>query len=216
MNIRSFSYFLKGILSIAAIGSAVLSSSSLSAQTSSSKPEKDDVSYKLSIRDQIEITLFDEADLSDIQRIDGRGQIQLSLIGTTVLSGMTLRDAEDYIESLYIKNRILRNPKATVRILEYAPKEISVLGAVGAPGRLQFPAEVTSMDIIETIAQAGGFTELAKRNAVRVTRNDERGQPVSFTVKCDDIIRGRATRKGKSAKFLIYPGDIIYVSDRFL
>ena len=129
---------------------------------------------------------------------------------------MTLREAEDYIENLYVKNRILRNPKATIRILEYAPKEISVLGAVGAPGRLQFPAEITSMDIIEAIAQAGGFTEIAKKNAVRVTRTDEKGQPMSFTVNCEHMIKGRTTRNGKSTRVLIYPGDIIYVSESIL
>ena len=87
MKTRSFSHLLKNNLSIAAIGIALVWGSNLSAQTTSnSRPEKEDASYKLSVRDQIQISLFDEADLSDTQRIDGQGQKQLSLIRPTVLA----------------------------------------------------------------------------------------------------------------------------------
>lgn len=214
MNTEILSYFFKKTLNITTIGFAIVSGSHLLAQTSESEPAKDDASYKLSIRDQIDMTLYDEPELSNTQRIDGRGQIQIPLIGTTVLAGMTLREAENYIENLYIKNRILKNPKATIRILEYAPKEVSVLGAVALSGRLQFPEEVTSLDIIEVIARAGGFTEIAKTSAVRITRTDDKGQAISFTVDVERMIKGRSIRNGQSKRVPIYPGDIIYISER--
>ncbi|HEX9784211.1 MAG TPA: polysaccharide biosynthesis/export family protein [Opitutaceae bacterium] len=165
-------------------------------------------SYRLNIRDQIELQIFDEPELGTTQRIDGRGQVRVQLIGTVSLVGKTVREAEDFIETLYVERRILRNPMATVRVIEYAAREVNVLGEVGNPGALLFPAEINEMDIVDVIAKAGGFTQLARRNRVEVTRIGSDGKSVVSEVNVDDYIRGRS-RDGN--RFMIRPGDTISV-----
>lgn len=169
--------------------------------------------YQLSIRDQIEISVYGEPDLAVEQRIDGRGQVRIPLLGTTELAGMTVRDAEEYIEKAYIDNRFLRAPMVTVRVADYAPKEVAVLGAVASPGKLVFPIEANSLDIVDVISQMGGFEGIAKSDHVRVTRTGPNGATTDFTVNVERMITGRG-RGEPDNKVEILPGDVIWVPER--
>jgi protein involved in polysaccharide export with SLBB domain len=62
-----------------------------------------------------------------------------------------------------------------------------------------------AMSIVEAISQAGGFTAMARKNAVLVTRV---GQPKKIFVAVDDIGRGKAPN------FFLRPGDTIFVEER--
>ncbi len=169
--------------------------------------------YELSVRDQIEISVYGEPDLSAAQRIDGRGQIRVPLLGTVKLIGMTVRQAEAFIQRSYVDQRILRNPMVTIRVVDYAPKEVSVLGAVATPGKLVFPIEANSLDIVDVISQMGGFTGIAKSNEVRVTRRGPGSQTNEFTVNVEQLITGKGKGSDKS-RVAILPGDVIWVPER--
>ncbi len=168
--------------------------------------------YQLSVRDQVEIQVFGEADLNITQRIDGAGQIRIPLLGNHRVTGLSVREAEDFIENLYVENRILRNPIVTVRVVEYAPREVAILGAVGRPGTQDFPIERNDMDIVEVVARAGGFTGIARSNAVSVTRQEENGRERTYTVDVESMITG--SRRDGTERFKILPGDVIWVRER--
>lgn len=169
--------------------------------------------YQLSIRDQIEFSVYDEPDLEMSQRIDGKGQVRVPLLGTTRIAGMTIRQAEQYLEQAYIEKRLLRNPMVTIRVADYAPKEVAVLGAVASPGKLSFPIEANSLDIVDVVSQMGGFTDMARSDRVRVTRTGQDGRKIDFTVNVEQMITGR---RGKSSdnQIKIHPGDVIWVPTR--
>jgi protein involved in polysaccharide export with SLBB domain len=173
-----------------------------------------DSNYLLTIRDQISISVFDEPDLSVTQRIDGNGQVRLALLGTYRVAGMSIRQAEETIQQAYVRERFLANPMVTITVMDYAPKEISVLGEVNNPGRLSLPIELNSMDIVEVISQVGGFTNLALANSVRVTRRTESGQEIIFTVNVDSLISGRGRRGEPASRVAILPGDVVWVPER--
>lgn len=166
--------------------------------------------YRLSVRDQIEISIFDEPDLAVSQRIDSSGQINLPLVGTTVIAGRTVREAEAYVASLYVEKRILRRPMATVRVIEYAPREVSVTGQVGAPGMVAFPKEQNAVDIIEVLSRAGGLTERANGRDVQVTRIGPDGKLINFSINVDELLN-----RGRGQRISVYPGDVISVPSRF-
>lgn len=163
--------------------------------------------YRLAVRDLIEVTVFDEDDLATSQRIDPDGNIRLRLIGTVLVAGRSVREAEALIQQEYINQRFLRQPMVTIRILEYAPREAMVNGAVHAPQPFVFPPEASAVDIVEVITRCGGFTDQARDNAVRVTRFSEKGRE-TFVVKVRDMLLGRTTDH-----FLVLPGDVVYVDD---
>lgn len=200
-----------GAITLSGWGADAAASTANNAGTDTAAPSTRDLSYQLSIRDQIQVTVFDEPDLSVSARIDGSGEVKVPLLGNLKLAGLTIRDAEDYIQKLYVKDRILRSPSVSIHILDYAVREVTVLGEVRSPGKLSFPAEVNSLDIVDVIAKAGGFTNLAKADKVRVTRKGENDQEINFIVNVESIYKGRGSKNDASQRVPIYPGDIIFV-----
>jgi len=94
----------------------------------------------------------------------------------------------------------------SVFVKEYNSKKIFVLGEVQRPGTFAYTA---SMNIVEAIALAGGFTGSANGNFVIVTRGGPDGdQRIPIPVK-------RIT-EGKAANFNLQPGDIVFVPDSLL
>lgn len=167
--------------------------------------------YRLHTRDYISVEVFDEPDLSREDRITNQGRFRIPLVGNLDLEGLTVREAEAKIREAYIEARILRDPIISIRILEYAPREITVFGAVGRPGKFAFPAEVAEMDIVDVISRVGGFTPLAKQESVRVKRKNEEGETENFTVNVRRMIEGRGDEE---TSFLILPEDLIFVDER--
>jgi polysaccharide export outer membrane protein len=165
--------------------------------------------YRLVVGDLVEVTIFDEPNLSVAQRIDAAGQINLTLVGPVVLAGRTVREAEEFVAGVYVENRILRRPMATVRVLEYALREVSVNGEVNNPGMLAFPKEVGSLDIVELISRSGGLTRRANGRRVQVTRIGPNGEPFVIEVNVDDLIE-----RGRGVRVVILPGDVLYVPAR--
>lgn len=170
-----------------------------------------DGSYILTEQDLISVVVFDEPDLSVSQRIDADGQLRLPLIGTVKISEMTIRLAEEHIERLYYEERILRDPMVTIRVAEYSPKEINILGAIGRPGKMAFPPEVNRMDIVDVIARSGGFSSIAKSHEVRVTRRFDDGEERTFTVNVERMIKGSSHDQDK---FYVLPGDNIWIGEK--
>ena len=170
--------------------------------------------YRLNSRDRIAITVFDEPDLSLQQGIDARGEIKVPMIGVFRVEGMTIREVEKMLEREYVDQKILRVPIVTLDVLAYAPKEVSVLGAVARPGLVVFPPEVEKMDIVEVISMVGDFTPLAKSKDVKVTRTLADGTTTTLRVNVEEMIEGK---KGRVvARVYIYPGDQIFVEEHFL
>lgn len=170
-------------------------------------------SYRILVRDQVELTVFDEPDLATVQRVDGKGQLRVPLLGNVKLSGLSIRDAEDMLERRFVDGEFLKSPMVTVKIVEYAPREVSVLGAVRSPGVIAFPLEVNTMDIVDLISKTGGLAGIARGDSVRVTRLSDSGEEMIFTVNVESLITGRG-RRSESDRFMIFPGDVVYVPDR--
>jgi polysaccharide export outer membrane protein len=69
---------------------------------------------------------------------------------------------------------------------------------------------VSGLSIVDAISQAGGFTPMARKNAVKVTRKPKGdGQPESFTVPVESIANGKAN------DFYLRPGDTVFVPERW-
>ena len=167
--------------------------------------------YRLFSRDTIRLSVQGEPDLTVDRRIDALGEIYVPLLGHVKLSGLTATEAQAVIAKRYVEEEIFVRPEVIVTVLDYTPKEIMVLGQVGKQGKLFLPPEAISMSIVEAITSSGGFTRIAKSDAVRVTRKDERGTEQSQTINVEKMIDGRA---GATEAFLLQPGDVVFVPER--
>lgn len=172
--------------------------------------EKQSPSYRVIIRDQVQMTVYGQDDLTVAQRVDGEGKIRIPLLGNVVVAGKTVRELEEELEAAFVEQEFLRSPMVTVRVVDYAPREITIFGAVKAPGTIVLPLEVNSIDIVEVVSKVGGFTPVAKSNQVRVIRNRGLPNETVEVVNVDTMITGQS--RGRQEQVQIYPGDLIQVN----
>lgn len=85
-------------------------------------------------------------------------------------------------------------------------EKISVLGSVQRPGSYDFRPGLTAVD---AIASAGGFTEFANRNGVKVIRMTKGSRRKTFNVPVGDILN----RGDKSRDLMLEEGDTVSVSE---
>lgn len=176
--------------------------------------QKKNYVHTLQLGDRVRIAVYQEEDLLANPRIDARGRVNLPLVGEVVIGGLTLAKAQQVIEDAYKDGRFLRNPQVTITVEEYAPREVSIQGAIRNAGRYVLPVEST-FTVVELVTKAGGFTDIAKGTAVTITRVAPDGSKQVFTVDVESLIRGR--RSGRSSEdILLQPGDIVYVPESLI
>ena len=173
---------------------------------------KNDVSsdYVLQPSDLIRVLVFQEPDLEREVRITQEHSITLPLIGRVSVKGLTVRQAEESIRSLYDKDYLV-NPQINLTVLEYVETTVQVVGSVNNPGVVRFLPE-QKLTLMEAIARAGGHSRLADLRKVRLTRTTSEGQSENFTVKVDELVNG--TSSGE--QWVLIKGVVIYVPERIL
>ena len=152
--------------------------------------------------DLIEVSMFENPDLSGRYRVDEMGDITIPLIGRVHVAGMTADEAAATIEKFYVEGEILlpANSHATVFIAEYATQGITINGEVKAPG--VYPA-LGVHKLNDLIAAAGGITQLAASHVV-ITHKDDPGNPTTVEYNPEAL-------KPIIPDVQIFPGDSILV-----
>jgi polysaccharide export outer membrane protein len=157
---------------------------------------------KISYGDLLEVTMFDNADLSGRFRVDERGEIVISLIGRIHVEGITAGEAASAIETRYVEAQILQPAEshASVFIVEYATQGITVNGEVKAPG--VYPALGIRM-LNDVISAAGGVTAAASSKVIITHKNNsENATTVEYSPEAITPIIPQVQ---------IFPGDTVMV-----
>jgi polysaccharide export outer membrane protein len=153
--------------------------------------------------DIFDVRVFDEEKLSGTYQVAPDGSIKFPLIERITVSGMTPSQIEEEL-TRRLADGYLQHPQVSVMIKEYRSKKVHVFGAVRAPGTFVWNEK---MSIVEAVSKAGGFTALAKKNSVKVTRM--KGEEVRTIFVAVEHIG-----KGKAPDFLLRPGDKVFVDER--
>lgn len=162
-------------------------------------------SYVLTPGDSIQVTVFQEEELSRMSRVGENGAVYLPLIGMVKLGGLTVPQAVQTVEELLRKDYLV-NPQVTISVMQFATKQITILGQVARPGVYEIPAR-QNVDVLQAIGMAGGYTRIASPSRITVKRN-EGGQESVFKVDGKRM----ASREGEGA-FSVMPGDVITVGE---
>jgi polysaccharide export outer membrane protein len=152
--------------------------------------------------DLIEVSMFENQDLSGRYRVDEMGDITVPLIGRVPVAGMTADEAATTLEKLYVEGQILlpANSHAAVFIAEYATQGVTINGEVKIPG--VYPA-LGVHKLNDLIAAAGGITQLAASHVV-ITHKDDPGNPTTVEYNPSAL-------KPIIPDLQIFPGDSILV-----
>jgi polysaccharide biosynthesis/export protein len=146
--------------------------------------------YILGPGDQVQLTVLDPGakELGGTFDILNDGSASLALLGSVVLSGLTLNQAQLWLQSLY--SRHLLRPDLNVSVVRPRPLQVSVVGEVVAPGLYFLTAnEVSQVEggtggstaggglslsglptVVTAIQKAGGLTLNANLADVRLQR----------------------------------------------
>jgi len=117
------------------------------------------------------------------------------------------KEEKQYSIDLYTqgKNFIL---ESLDRIIVEKYGAISVLGQVAKPGNYAF---VKGLTVVDAVALAGGFSDIASQNAVKVIRGTKEGKKQIFVVPVASILQSGDKSKDVNLK----EGDIISVPESF-
>ena len=152
--------------------------------------------------DVVEIRVYREPDLTGIYRVSDAGVVDFPLIGDVALLAQHPKDVEQDIRARLADGFIV-DPKVSVFLKERNSKKVHVLGQVNKPGSFNYESGMT---VIQAVTNAGGFTKLASRNNVQLTRVIS-GKEERFQVAVGDIGQGTARN------IELQPGDIIFVPE---
>lgn len=165
--------------------------------------------YRIAPRDQIQFQVFEETDSVLLQRVSSAGEISVPLLGPVKVAGLTLRESEAMIEKRYREGGYYLQPQVILSFQAYAPRSVSVLGQVNNPNQIDFPIERGMLGLMTAIARAGGFTRVARTDAVRIMRTVN-GKEVSYTINVASYLDD----KSKDQEFRLLPDDIVFVPER--
>lgn len=99
--------------------------------------------------------------------VSPQGLIQFPYVGTLKLAGLSEYEARDLLVQRLAK--YLKDPQITVRVQSFRSARVYLDGEVRTPG-LQAVNDIP-MTLPEALGRAGGFTALADRSAIAITRN---------------------------------------------
>jgi len=100
--------------------------------------------------------------------IDEHGNVNLSLVGSVKVDGLTTAEAEAAIEQAYVEGGYYRKINVVVVPEEYP--QYFVRGEVKAPGRYPVTAGLT---LLRAIAASGGYTDFANSRRISIYRGSK-------------------------------------------
>jgi polysaccharide export outer membrane protein len=143
------------------------------------RPTPSEAEYRLGPEDVIEVFVWKEPELTTTVTIRPDGRISLPLAGELEASGKTAAELQQEIATKLSKYVV--QPVVNVMVKQVNSLRISVMGEVRRPDVYRIKNRVT---VLDAIAMAGGFTDLARPNRVIVLRNTPGGpQRIKVNIK---------------------------------
>lgn len=149
--------------------------------------------YRIGSGDRLTIRVLGQPDLTAEYVVDGAGAISMPLVNSLAVAGLTTPEAERLIVTR-LRNGFLRDPNVSVQVTNTRP--FYILGEVNQAGSYAYQ---NGMTVQQAVAIANGYSARANQGKVLLTRTSADGtqsHEVPVTTQ-------------------IYPGDVIYVRERW-
>jgi polysaccharide export outer membrane protein len=168
------------------------------------KAQFDESRLPLGPGDKVHLTVFyGSKSMTAAYTLDASGAISVQYIGVVAARGKTIETVQEEIRAKLAEGYLI-DPIVSLNLVELNSLTLSVSGMVAKTGNVKFSPGLTITDVI---AVSGGFTPLARKNMVKVTRLSD-GKPITYKVPVDRI------SEGERPNFPVMPGDDIFVPER--
>ncbi|MEQ1735943.1 MAG: polysaccharide biosynthesis/export family protein [Rhodoglobus sp.] len=156
------------------------------------------------MNDAIEVVIYNGSQRSNATfKIDPTGKISVQYIGDVDVLNKRPNDVKGEIQTR-LADGYLADPIVSVTVTEVNSLTLSVSGEIAKDGKIKF---VPGMTIVDTIALAGGFTAMAKKNHVKVIRMVS-GKELTYKIPVGAI------QDGERPNFYVSAGDRVFVPER--
>jgi len=175
-------------------------------------------SYKIEVNDLVQVRLFsnDGFKIINIENVTGNysridldylvekdGRAKLPLVGKVSLLGLTIAEAETFLQSKY--DDFYVNPFVSVKVVN---KRVIIFPGNGGKAQV-INLQNNNTTVIETIALSGGIQEDGKAYKVKLIRNDGTNKPKVYLM---DLSKIEGIAMGNT---VVMANDIIYVEPRY-
>ena len=175
--------------------------------------------YILGPGDVLELRFFGPTELSGPATVFSDGSVSLPLLGPVRLTGLTLSQANQWLELMY-KKKVLR-PELQLSLVQPRPLRVSLLGEVERPGlytltnveqsQTESTVSINGLPtLVDAIQKAGGITSLANLRQVSLQRRLP-GEPLRYKRTTVDLLA--LVQQGDQIQNpILFDGDTIKIS----
>lgn len=166
-------------------------------------------SYEIKAGDKIAVTIYpiDESIKGGEMEVSSEGNITIPVVGKVEIGGLNVIEAERKLAAILEADYFV-DPEVVIEVLEFKDLKVVLLGQVRKPGTYSFPPAENEFTLLEAIALAGGFTEIANIKKIKIMRSVEGSEKnEKMRANADKIIQG------EEPDVRLQEGDIVHVPE---
>lgn len=163
--------------------------------------EVDPEAYRLQPGDVVSISVWNEKDMQSDVLVRPDGGISFQLVGDLAAAERTVDELRKAIEERLVK--YVPDVAVTVAIRQIGGNRIYVVGKVARPGEFPF---IRPLDVMQSLAMAGGVTPFADVNDISILRW-ENGKQVVLRFRYKEVASGRKLEQN----IVLRSGDTVVV-----
>jgi len=133
--------------------------------------------------------------------VESDGMVKIPTLGNVMVSGMTIKEAEQFLEEKYAQ--YYQKPFVLINVTN---RRVIVFSAGSSNGKV-LPIENERFTLIEALAEAGGIDDYSKAYRIKVLRGDL-NNPKVFLFDISSI------EEMKKSNMVLQANDVIYVERR--
>ena len=165
--------------------------------------------YRIGVDDQLQVTVWQNQELSVSVPVRPDGKITVPLIGDVMAGGKTPEEVAAEIKdklASYIRDPQVAVILTALRSHEYLSR-VRVTGAVRQPVSIPYRQGMT---VLDAVLAAGGTTEFAAPDRTELFRESKDGVTTPYAVRLDKVLQ-----KGDlDTNYPVQPGDVVTVPMR--
>jgi polysaccharide export outer membrane protein len=160
-------------------------------------------SYVIGIPDVLRIVVWKNPELSVEVPVRRDGKISVPLVDDVQAEGLTPEELKEVLTEALAE--FVTAPDVTVIVLQINSHIVTVVGGVARSGQIPL---VRQMRVLEAIAMMGGFNVWARKNHVKIIRQNE-----NATVEYIFDYGAFSSGKAPESNLLLQPGDTVVVPE---
>lgn len=160
----------------------------------------EDSSYVINPGDQIQIEVWQQANLTRTVTVRPDGKITLPLVNDVPAGGLTVPQFQTKLTERL--KTYLKDPIVSITMNQVTGKQIYVQGEVRTPAAFGYRGDIY---LLQVISQAGGLSSFSDKCAVIVRQKND--QFLRYDVNLEPIMEGTSMKEN----ILLLPNDVVTV-----